>query len=358
MNQMFEHVSGTVFENIRKSGKNIDPASEEQMKVMSRTMLGQVLEGKKNSDSSDINDHKVDLGTGEESESESEKETETESESESDKVVKVPFKEDYVDELSSDEEIEDLRPFVDDLKYKLPVNIEEFYTGRTKKLAVTRQRISGKNIITEKKKIEVVIPPGSKNKQEIRFNKEGNEKFGSESGDIVITLMENSSDEFERIGNALTCVKNISLYESYAAASGDINVVIRHIDGSYIVIKNDGTPLHSKDGSRKVRNGGMPIHDKKTGKTTYGNLYIRFNVILPETFDDKDSMNLIERLFPVIPNNKDLTIYRDTKKNRFDAGTSKVREVQLEEITSEEKEQLEYEDESDSEDSDSSSDSE
>ena len=148
------------------------------------------------------------------------------------------------------------------------------------------------------------------------------------------------------------------MYESYAAARGDINVVIKHLNGTYLILKNDGTPLHSGDGARKIRNGGMPIIDKKTGKVEYGNLYIRFNVILPEIFTDDASMEAISKLFPVLPTNKDSIIYKDPKKDKFEPGNSPTKEVMLEEITSEEKEQLEYEDDSDSEDSsDSSSDS-
>jgi len=38
MNQMFEHVTETVFQNLEKGGNQIDPASKQQMKVMSKMM--------------------------------------------------------------------------------------------------------------------------------------------------------------------------------------------------------------------------------------------------------------------------------------------------------------------------------
>ena len=153
----------------------------------------------------------------------------------------VPTKVDNVEELDSDEEVDELHPYVDDLFYNLPVTLEELYTGKIKKLAIQRERLAGKKIVKEKRKIEVPVLPGMKDGQEIRFNREGNEKLGYESGDIVITLAANAHQNYERVGNILCYVKNISLYESYAAGRGDINIVIQHLDGTNMILKTDGT---------------------------------------------------------------------------------------------------------------------
>jgi len=88
--------------------------------------------------------------------------------------------------------------------------------------------------------------------------------------------------------------------------------------------------------------------------TEYGDLYIRFNLILPDSFDGAESMQYIEKLFPVLPINKDMII---GKKYDFDPGNVKIREVMLEEVTPEDMDQIAYEDESGSSDSDSDSDS-
>lgn len=362
MNQMFDHVTETVFQNLEKGGNRIDPASKQQMKVMSKMMLGTVMEniegeadntpgGKPGTKS------KIDLGDG----------------SGDDNVVhsqhtqhaqpaqppqhtqpaqhedKIPQKKELFEELSPDTEVDEFRPIADDLYYNLPVTLEELYTGRTKKLLVSRERLgkTGSKLTTEKRKFEVKVLPGMKHGQEIRFNKEGNEKYGYRAGDIIITLSLNSHPHYERIGNALCYVKNISLYESYAAAKGIIKVVIKHLDGTYLVLKvDDGVPLHAKDGARKIRKGGMPWTDKKTGKVEYGDLYIRFNLILPSSFDNNEGvMDVLEKMFPVLPTNKDSIIYNVPSPGRFsnfDSTISKNREVHLEDLTQEDLDQLDY----------------
>jgi DnaJ-class molecular chaperone len=313
------------------------------MKVMSKTMLGSVMENIEPERNPNIKS-KIDLGNEEETED------------------KVPQKKEHFEELDSDTEVDELRPIAEDLYYKLPVTLEELYTGKTKKLMVSRERLdkSGKKVVPEKRKIEVPVLPGMKHGQEIRFNKEGNEKYGYRAGDIIITLSVNSHPNFERVGNILCYVKNISLYESYAAAKGLIRVVIRHLDGTYMILKvDDGVPLHTKDGARKIRNGGMPSFNKKTRKLEYGDLYIRFNLILPESFDGDEGLVLIEKLFPVLATNKDSIIYSDSKKRSdFDPNSCKVKEVLLEEVTPEDIDQLDYDDEPSRSDSSSGSDSE
>lgn len=331
INQMFEHVSSTLFNTMEKGGSKIDPAQKEQMKQMSKSMLGKVLE--KTSENEVLNnfqkfESKIDL---------------SDANSVPSSLDKIPKHEDNVEMLESDEEVDETRPYVDDLRYNLQVSLDEVYTGKIKKLAITRSRISGKNIIKEKRKFEVPIFPGVKNGQEIRFNKEGDEKFGYMSGDIVITVSINNHDNFERIGSNIFTVKNISLYESYAAGKGDIKIIVKHLNGVDYVLKTDGQPLHTKDGARKLKGCGMPIYDKnRTNKTKYGDMYIRFNLILPTHFEGENVYSIIEKLFPILDENKNNILTKDEKYE------NNMKEILLDEITKEDMEQLEYDDESSS----------
>jgi DnaJ-class molecular chaperone len=340
MSQMFEHVTDTVFSSLEKNGNQIDPASKQQMKVMTKMLAGTVMENMEPERNPNVKS-KIDLGDGDDQDHDHDHDDHTHD--------KVPQKKEVFEELDSDTEVDELRPIAEDLYYKLPVSLEEIYTGKTKKLLVSRERLdkSGKKVVPEKRKIEVPVLPGMRHGQEIRFNKEGNEKYGYRSGDIIITLAVNSHSSYERVDNALCCVKNISLYESYAAAKGLINIVIKHLDGTYMILKvDDGVPLHAKDGTRKVRHGGMPVFNKKTRKTEYGDLYIRFNLILPETFDGDENLVMIEKLFPVLVTNKDAIIYNIPKRHSdFDRTTVKAKEVLLEEVTPEDLDQLDYDDE-------------
>jgi DnaJ-class molecular chaperone len=345
INQMFEHVSSSLFSTMEQGGNKIDPASKEQMKVISRTMLSQVMDNVDDDEVDDKNfESKINISNDVISTEDQHADQHADQH-----VDKIPTKEMEFEVVDSDEEADELKPIVDDLHYNLSVSLEEVYNGKNKKLAVNRDRINGKSITKEKRKLEVGIIQGMKNGQEIRFNKQGNEKFGFESGDIVVTVSINNDNSYERIGNNLFSVKSISLYESYAAGKGDIRVVVKHINGSFLVLKPDGNPLHSRDGARKIRGYGMPIVDKNNKKLQYGDLYIRFNLILPETFEGIDDLNIIEKLFPILANNKDTTIYNDKSRNRFDPGSSKVSEVLLDEVTPEDMEQLEFDDESSSE---------
>ncbi len=339
MDQMFNHVTDTVFTSMEQSGRQIDPATKSQMKVMSKAMLGQVMESM-GEGSAEPKESKIDLGNLANKVTERTEGTKH----------KTPKKNDKFEEIADEEEVPGLRPRVDDIYYNLPVSLEDMYYGKTKKLAVKRSRIdkSGKKVKSEKFKIEVPIIRGVQDGQEIRFNREGDEKLGYESGDVVITLNQNNHEHFERHGNTLYTVKNISLYESYAAGLGLIKIVLKHLDGSYLYLKaDDGSPLHSKDGARKVKGGGMPVYGSK--KNEFGDLYVRFNVILPETFEGSDgekAVSIIEKLFPVLPNNKSSLIHTDSEKKGFVEGPKdKVRDVKLEEVTEEDQEQLDYEEE-------------
>jgi hypothetical protein len=343
IDEMLEHLSENILGNI----KGIDPASKNQLKSVTKMMFGSLKEEMTQPEPIAPENSKIDL------------EGKQVRRIEGDKLTgdKIPEEKHIFEELDSDSETEEFRKIADDLYFKLEVSLEELYTGKTKKLQVTRERLDPKGkLITEKRKFAVPIIKGMKHGQEIRFNKEGNEKYGYRSGDIIIELAANTHHSFERIGNVLCHVKNISLYESYAAAKGLINVIVQHLDGTYMILNiNDGVPLHAKDGMRKIRHGGMPFFNKKTNKFEYDDLIIRFNLILPTEFDSDESMQIIERMFPVI--DKESIVYRDPKKHGFQLDNSKARHVLLEETNLEDERKIDYVEEMEESGSDSDSDS-
>jgi DnaJ-class molecular chaperone len=256
------------------------------------------------------------------------------------------------EELGDDDDEADLfSPRTKDIDIKINVNLEDFYKGTNKKLAVRRKRLKkgsdGKiTQIEEKKKIIIPIETGMRDEQVIRFNKEADEAQGYESGDIVITLYENAHSRFEREADNLFIMKDISLYEAFAASCGeDIELTVKHLDDSIIKLKTDGNPLHVNDGIRKITGEGMPKF-KQDGR---GDLYVRFNLVLPDKFKPGD-MEILKKLFPVCNEPVNLEFHKD------------VREAMLEEVSESDLEELDcdYDSESDSESesSDSSSDNE
>jgi DnaJ-class molecular chaperone len=309
---MINKMADTVFDSLEKSGRAIDPSTKTQLKMLSKTMINQVVENVSETENS-----KIDLGE-----------------------QKLPGKTNEFEEISDNEDVPELRPYVEDLKFNMPMTLEDIYVGKNKKLVVNRKRLdkSGKKVIDDKRKLEIPIVRGVRDGQEIRFNKEGNEKPGYESGDIVIKLTQTNHQTFERHGNTLYLVKNISLYESYAAGRGDIRIVVKHLDGTVMCFKvKDGLPLHTKDGSRKIKGGGMPIYGSNG---EYGDMYIRFNVILPEKIED---LEVVEKYFPILPGNGDNLVYKDkAKQDKYGYKSDKFKEVLLEEVSEEDYKQLEY----------------
>ena len=246
-----------------------------------------------------------------------------------------------ISEIDDSEDVDEgFAPRTKDLHFKLNVDLEDFYKGRTKKLAITRKRIQkdhkgNSKVVEEKKKIAINIEPGMRDDQVIRFNKEADEMPGYETGDIVITLCENPHGYFERDGDNLFLVKKISLYEALAVASGkDVDLKIKHLDGSYLSLRPNKKALHLNDGVRKVRGEGMPLY-KKEGR---GDLYVRFNLIIPETVS-REHIEMLREIFPVYNDNASIP-------------SDKVRECILEDVTEEDMEALDY-DYSDSEYSES-----
>jgi DnaJ-class molecular chaperone len=190
--------------------------------------------------------------------------------------------EDPVYDSESDTE-NTIYPKTRDICFDLNVDLEDFYTGKRKKLNVKRKRMiideNGKQtIVEEKKKLIIPIEKGMKDEHQIRFEGEADQIDGYKPGDIIVTLIENEHPVFQRDGDNLIIIKNVNLYEIY-----DLTFDIKHLDSRILRInKNPVDALHLNDSLRKIRNEGMPIY-KSSGET--GDLFIRFNVVIPKSLD-------------------------------------------------------------------------
>ena len=237
-------------------------------------------------------------------------------------------------------------PRTRDICFDLNVDLEDFYTGKKKKLNVKRKRmieVDGKQkIVEEKKKLIVPIEKGMKDEQQIRFEGEADQIPGYKSGDIVITLIENDHPIFERDADNLIIIKNINLYQSY-----DLTFDIKHLDGTIIQFtKESSDALHLNDSIRKVTGLGMPSY-KENG--TFGDLFIRFNLVLPKLLSD-DKLNKLKEIFndSCLENNSSIFSQSVVLEN--------VTDTDLEYLESSDSEDSEeYEDSDDSEVSDVSS---
>eukprot|EP01079_Euglenida_sp_SAG-EU17-18_P008700 gene8700-7919_t len=70
----------------------------------------------------------------------------------------------------------------------LPCSLEELFSGKTKKMKVSRDRIRGGRTTTESKVLEMEVMPGWKNGTKVTFPGEGNESASAHAGDIVFVV--------------------------------------------------------------------------------------------------------------------------------------------------------------------------
>ncbi len=182
-------------------------------------------------------------------------------------------------------------PKTRDICFDLNVDLEDFYTGKKKKLNVKRKRIvevDGKQkVIEEKKKLVIPIERGMKDEQQIRFEGEADQIPGYAPGDIIITLIENEHPVFERDGNNLIILKNINLYELY-----DVTFDITHLDSRILRVTKPIKDSLQLDSLRKIPGEGMPIY--KDSK--FGDLFVRFNLVIPKYLEPK-KLEIFKEIF-------------------------------------------------------------
>ncbi len=194
-------------------------------------------------------------------------------------------------EDTDDTDSECLFPKTRDICFDLNVDLEDFYTGKKKKLNVKRKRIIVENgkqkVVEEKKKLVIPIERGMKDEQQIRFEGEADQIPGYSPGDIIITLIENEHPVFERDGNNLIIVKNINLYELY-----DVTFDITHLDSRILRISKPVGESLQLDSLRKIPGEGMPIYKD----TKHGDLFVRFNLVIPK-YLDIEKLNVFKGIF-------------------------------------------------------------
>jgi len=203
-----------------------------------------------------------------------------------------------IDVLSDSEEVEDFSPRTEDIVKFLDLELKDFYTGTMKKVSVTRHRLkqdptdSSKLIdVKETRKFMVTIPKGAVDEQYITYSKQGNEKIGHDTGDIVVVLKQNGNPRFERMHTIhLVTTVPISLYEAYAIPAG-MKISIPFIDGTNLELNyNSSDPVIYDNMTMCAGDYGFPVY----GKDKRGKLYINFRIVYPESID----MTSLSKLFP------------------------------------------------------------
>ncbi|WP_316821370.1 J domain-containing protein [Pedobacter gandavensis] len=128
------------------------------------------------------------------------------------------------------------------------------------------------------KKIRITIPAGIADEQVIKLKGLGAEGInGGPAGDLYLTINVEEDPIFKRLHNDLYLQQDIDLYT--AVLGGE--VMVETLDGK-VKLK---IPAGTQNGTKvRLKNKGFPLY-KKDGE--FGNLFITYNVKLPENLSDK-----------------------------------------------------------------------
>lgn len=161
------------------------------------------------------------------------------------------------------------------------------------------KKCKGKRTVEERKQLELYIPRGAREGDQIRLEGEADQIPGAEqTGDIVFHLVEQPHEVFQRTGNDLSAKLEISLAE---ALTGFRRVVLKHLDGRGIELNHPQIPgqILRPGEVLKVPGEGMPL--KKTDHK--GDLYLVIEILFPEDgyFADPAALESLQKLLPPPP---------------------------------------------------------
>lgn len=138
------------------------------------------------------------------------------------------------------------------------------------------KRCKGARVIQSKKKLELYIPPGSREGEQIILAGEADQSPDwEEPGDIVFVLVETAHNTFRRAGSDLQADVEITLPE---ALLGFSRIVLKHLDGRGIKITVPQGKVMKPGQFLLVHGEGMPVKRSDTK----GDLYVQIIVQFPE----------------------------------------------------------------------------
>jgi len=160
-----------------------------------------------------------------------------------------------------------------DLNAELHLSLKDVYKSQQQTLTV-----NGKNI-------RLTIPAGIENGQVIKIN--GNGAIGANggpNGDLYITFSIKNDTKFKRENSNLYATVDLDLY---AALLGG-EVMVDTFDGKVKLKVAPGTQSGTKV---KLKGKGFPVYKKEN---QFGDLFITYNVMLPQSLSDKEKELLTE----------------------------------------------------------------
>lgn len=147
-------------------------------------------------------------------------------------------------------------------------------TGKTYDVKNRCKTCKGKQIIQERKVIEVNIDKGVPNHHKYSFHGESDEKPGMLPGDLIVVIEEKEHEIFKRKKADLVMLKKITLKEALTG----YKFILTHLDGTQKLIQAASGDIVKPGDIRTVPELGMPL---MRTPFKFGNLFITFEVEFP-----------------------------------------------------------------------------
>lgn len=169
--------------------------------------------------------------------------------------------------------------------YEIEIDIFEAYSGINYPLKINRYIFENLIKREQSETIYVTIPKGIDNNEIIYLKEKGNRHSNELIGDIEIKVIINNNSEFERKGLDLYLTKTISL--KHALCGFDFDV--KHINGKIYKFSNREGTISSINFKKTIPKLGF------LRENSIGNLYLTFNVLLPENLTQKQ-INVLKQI--------------------------------------------------------------
>nr|CAG8598732.1 15848_t:CDS:2 [Entrophospora candida] len=194
------------------------------------------------------------------------------------------------------------------MKHILKVSLEDLYSGKESRLALSKNVIcskcegkGGKEGAVKscptcdgtgvKVTLRTLGPMGMKNGQEITFAGKADQAPNTEPGDVVIILEEKPHDRFTRRGDDLFYTAKIELLTALAGGQ----FTIKHLDERFLLVTIHPGEVVKPGELKSIPGQGMPSHRHHN----YGSLFVKFDIEFPPPHwtDDANILKL-EKILP------------------------------------------------------------
>lgn len=162
------------------------------------------------------------------------------------------------------------------ITYDLAVSLDDLYTGKLKKVRITKKVEVNGQIEQRKVDKEIHIRPGWKDGTKITFEKAGDELPGIQPADIIFVVRERPHEYFERDGDDLIYNCPITLKQALCGFSTSV----RTLDDRVLPIHETSV---TPETVKIIANEGMPNQKTKVK----GNLKIKYSIKFPNLSQNK-----------------------------------------------------------------------